>query len=123
MLPSGAEAVLHSFGQGTDGEFPAAGLVAVRNELFGTTLGGGDSPGQSQDCISSGEDRAPGYYRCGTIFKINQFGQEHVVYRFRGYPDGANPESSLVDVNGVLYGTTKWGGTARYYGTIFSLVP
>jgi uncharacterized repeat protein (TIGR03803 family) len=123
MTPRGAELVLHSFGRGTDGAFPAAGLVAVKNELFGTTLGGGDSPRRPRDCISSGVDRVPGYYRCGTIFKINQFGQERLVYHFQGYPDGANPQDALTDVDGVLYGTTTWGGSATYYGTIFRLLP
>lgn len=123
MTTGGSEIVLHSFGQGSDGAFPSAGLVAVNNEFYGTTLGGGDSPRQTKDCISSGDVRVPGYYRCGTIFKINQFGQERVVYRFKGDPDGANPEDTLTDVGGVLYGTTLWGGTATYYGTIFRILP
>ncbi|MGC2407201.1 MAG: hypothetical protein WA431_12405 [Candidatus Cybelea sp.] len=67
-----------------------AGLVAINNELYGTTLGGGD--------------RVPGYYRCGTIFKINQYGSARVIDRFRGDPAGANPTDALSNVNGVLHG-------------------
>lgn len=123
VTTGGSEAVLHSFGRDTDGAFPVAGMVAINNELYGTTLGGGDSPRQSKDCISSGDDRVPGYYRCGTIFKINQYGSERVIYHFRGDPDGANPQDSLTNLNGVLYGTTLWGGSSTYYGTIFRLLP
>jgi uncharacterized repeat protein (TIGR03803 family) len=123
MTTGGAEIVLHSFGRGDDGAFPSAGLVAVNGELYGTTLGGGDSPRQSKDCISSGDILPAGYYRCGTIFKVNPFGQERVVYRFKGRPDGANPLDTLTEAGGVLYGTTSWGGSATYYGTIFRILP
>ncbi len=33
-----------------------------------------------------------------------------VVYRFAGGTDGQNPQASLIDVNGILYGTTTFGG-------------
>jgi uncharacterized repeat protein (TIGR03803 family) len=56
-----------------------------------------------------------------------------VVYSFGGSPDGADPRASLIDVGGVLYGTTAGGApysgkTAnlcgvlyRYCGTVFSM--
>jgi uncharacterized repeat protein (TIGR03803 family) len=123
MTTAGSEIVLHSFGSGSDGAFPEAGLVEVNGALYGTTTGGGESPQHSSACISSGVEPDAGYYRCGTIFKIDKFGSEHVTYRFTGKPDGANPEAALTNVQGALYGTTFWGGTANYYGTIFRLLP
>jgi hypothetical protein len=124
MTTSGRESVLHSFGEGTDGAFPNAGLTAFNGELYSTTTGGGNSPRQPNQCISSGASQASlSSIRCGTIFKISPFGTEHVIYRFKGDPDGANPEAGLAQSNGVLYGTTYWGGTANFYGTIFRIIP
>lgn len=45
---------------------------------------------------------------------------------FAGHKNGAEPEASLIDVNGVLYGTTFTGGTSRKgsnAGTVFSIDP
>ncbi|MGA7283139.1 MAG: choice-of-anchor tandem repeat GloVer-containing protein [Candidatus Cybelea sp.] len=39
----GEEKVLHSFGNGTDGKQPFAGLIDVNGTLYGTTAGGGTS--------------------------------------------------------------------------------
>jgi|SRR5215469_12144001 len=58
--------------------------------------------------------------------------KEKVLYSFCGgqnCEDGANPTAALIAVNGILYGTTDWGG--RYSnnaciggcGTVFSLDP
>jgi len=113
MNTSGVEAVIHEFGKGSDGAFPAAGLVALNGALYGTTTGGGVN---SSRCLSS-------YFGCGTLFKISQFGTERVLYRFTGDPDGANPEAPLTLSNGFLYGTTDWGGLASHYGTVFRLFP
>jgi uncharacterized repeat protein (TIGR03803 family) len=43
ITPSGTEKVLHSFGSGTDGIFPAASLIDVGGTLYGTTRFGGTS--------------------------------------------------------------------------------
>ncbi len=124
MSTSGEETVIHSFGEGTDGAFPQAGLVAFKSELYGTTLGGGLSPGRSEQCISSGAAREPLVYsKCGTIYKIGPFGGERVLYRFKGAPDGANPEAALSVAGDSLYGTAYWGGTASFYGTVFRITP
>ena len=123
ITPQGHELVIHSFGSKLDGAYPVAGLSLHNGELYGTTSGGGDSPRRANECIGSGDVRPDGYYRCGTIFRTDPFGTEHVVYRFRGDPNGANPESSLRNVGGVLYGTTFWGGTSEFYGTVFRIIP
>jgi uncharacterized repeat protein (TIGR03803 family) len=50
-----------------------------------------------------------------------------VVYNFGAVPDADKPRASLIDVGGVLYGTTKYGGEGScangYYGcgAVFSL--
>jgi len=47
----------------------------------------------------------------------------HVLYSFKGNPDGAEPEAGLViDKDGALYGTTFAGGTSKL-GTVFELTP
>jgi uncharacterized repeat protein (TIGR03803 family) len=84
-------------------------LIEVSGTLYGTTISGG----------------AHSY---GTAFSITTTGDEHVLHSFSGAPDdGADPVASLIDVNGMLYGTTIGGGT--YYdtyggdGTVFALSP
>lgn len=42
------------------------------------------------------------------------------LYRFGGHPDGARPEAGLINVKGMLYGTTELGGRRRA-GAIFSV--
>jgi uncharacterized repeat protein (TIGR03803 family) len=52
---------------------------------------------------------------------FNPSGAESVVYRFQGGTDGFTPQGDLLDVKGVLYGTTAEGGTSNYYGTVFKV--
>jgi uncharacterized repeat protein (TIGR03803 family) len=114
---TGTENVLHNFGAGSDGSNPRASLVDVHGTLYGTTSAGG-----SYGCYGS-------YYsNCGTVFSITPSGTEQVLHSFSGYPvDGALPYASLVDVNGILYGTTDLGGRGECYysgdacGTVFSI--
>lgn len=114
ISPGGTEQILHAFGGGSDGANPIAGLIVGGGELYGTTMNGGLHPGSS--CPGVGNT-------CGTIFAVDAFGREKVVYRFRGHPDGANPEAPLTYVSGALFGTTTWGGAYDYYGTVFSIAP
>lgn len=110
---SGNEKVLHSFGDyPNDGVSPDYGLVAVKNGVYGTTPSGGN--GQCEiSSISVG---------CGTIFKVSKSGHEDVLYNFQGSTDGSDPEGGLTALNGVLYGTTTWGGASSCYcGTVFSV--
>jgi uncharacterized repeat protein (TIGR03803 family) len=51
-----------------------------------------------------------------------------VVHRFTKVRDGSDPEAGLLNSNGVLYGTTTYGGTLRGCsglgcGTVFSIGP
>jgi uncharacterized repeat protein (TIGR03803 family) len=105
----GAETVLHSFGIGSgDGTYPDAGLLNVKDTLYGTTDSGG------------------AYVYDGTVFKITTAGVESVVHSFKGDPDGGLPFAGLINVNGTLYGTTGYGGSGSCdigCGTVFSLSP
>jgi uncharacterized repeat protein (TIGR03803 family) len=100
VSPSGTEKVLYTFKGGTDGLGPAAGLIAVNGDLYGTTTGGG----------SAGE---------GTVFKVTTSGSESVVHSFGGPPDGAYPYGGLLALHGSLYGTTYAGGLN--YGAVFKM--
>jgi uncharacterized repeat protein (TIGR03803 family) len=100
--------VLFSFGGGSDGGYPDAGLIAdAKGNLYGTTEFGG------ADCDGTGNG-------CGTVFKLTPKGKETVLYSFDG-SGGANPRGGLiVDAKGNLYGTTYVGG-AHNRGTVFEL--
>jgi len=92
------ETVLHSFGDGSDGAYPQADLLDVDGVLYGTTVSGGTNDE-------------------GTVFEITASGGESVLYSFKGGTgDGAHPTADLTDVGGVLYGTTREGGTTHENG-------
>jgi uncharacterized repeat protein (TIGR03803 family) len=96
-INTSSEHVLHSFINGSDGAFPAAGLLNVNGTLYGTTLLGG-----AKNCYFGG---------CGTVYSISTAGKEKVVYRFKGGNDGVQPLGGLIDVKDRLYGTTSTGGS------------
>jgi uncharacterized repeat protein (TIGR03803 family) len=101
--------VIYKFHGGTDGDGPLAGLVADANgNLYGTTEGGGDT-----DCDSG--------WGCGTVFKVDANGNERILYRFTGAPDGEEPMAGLtIDSDGNLYGTTYTGGSSGE-GAVFKV--
>jgi uncharacterized repeat protein (TIGR03803 family) len=91
---NGTETILHRFGIGSDGANPYAGLTDLGGTFYGTTAGGG---ADSQ----------------GTVFKITTSGSESVLYSFGKTLDGGTtPVGRLIDVNGMLYGTTMYGGSS-----------
>ncbi len=95
VTPAGALTTLHSF-DGSDGQFPYAGLVqGTDGNLYGTTHG--ESP-NNPICA--------GTYGCGTVFKITLGGTLTTLLRFDG-SDGAYPYAGLAQASdGYFYGTT-----------------
>jgi uncharacterized repeat protein (TIGR03803 family) len=96
ITPSGTVTTLYSFGNGTDGANPYAGLVQdAAGNLYGTTEEGGANG-------------------AGTVFKLTPSGTFTTLYTFcskSGCKDGGNPEAALVQAtDGNLYGTTLYGG-------------
>jgi uncharacterized repeat protein (TIGR03803 family) len=83
---TGAETVLHSFCSQTnceDGQNPFAGLIKVKNSLFGTTYFGGDNG-------------------VGTVFKLKlASGTEKMLLSLGGIV-GESPQAGLINVNGAL---------------------
>jgi uncharacterized repeat protein (TIGR03803 family) len=111
ITKSGVETILHSFGAPGDGINPAARLLNVNGTLYGTTTYGGAKGG-------------------GTIFSIKQDGAEKAIYNFDSTyakrDNGYYPVAGLIDVDGILYGTTEHGGVAYCgqflsCGTVFSV--
>jgi len=113
IMTSGSERLLHSFGGPGDGLFPYGGLLDVNGTLYGTTSNGGS--------ISCGL-RYGGIPGCGTVFKATTSGAESVLHSFGAFGDGEYPYAGLVDVNGLLYGTTTAGGM-KDAGTVFAVSP
>lgn len=101
---TGVERVLYRFLGDSDGEYPYASLINVNGTLYGTTTAGGGGP--------------PG--GCGTIYSVTTSGAEKVLHRFGHRNDGCVPEVGLVDMKGMLYGTTTQGGSPGN-GTIYSV--
>lgn len=113
---AGALTTLHSF-NGTDGAWPAAGLVqGTDGNFYGTTGIGGDLTCNAPD-------------GCGTVFKITPSGTLTTLHIFNG-TDGASPSAGLIQgTDGDFYGTT-WGGAlatncanVHGCGTVFRITP
>lgn len=108
----------------TDGASPTAALLEMNGVSYGTTRFGG---GNDNGCY--------GLFRgCGTVFSFDaSTGAEKVVHAFcasGSCAEGSLPIGGLTGVNGILYGTTLYGGSGngcddmgRGCGTVFSLDP
>lgn len=97
--------VLYNFGGAADGGDPYASLIR-------------DSAGNLYSTGGYG-----GTFFAGVVYKVDQKGNETVLYNFTGGADGAYPESPLVlDRAGNLYGTTTQGGSANA-GVVFKVDP
>jgi uncharacterized repeat protein (TIGR03803 family) len=106
ITSAGKERVVYSFHKNTrDGSSPYAPLLESSGTFYGTTSSGGTA------------------YGYGTVFSVTKAGVEHVLYRFKGGEDGENPDSALVELNGVMYGTTPAGGGKYGNGTVFAIDP
>jgi uncharacterized repeat protein (TIGR03803 family) len=120
-LKSGTETVIYSFcsRQGcTDGASPV-GLTSANGALYGTTFAGG-----SDSCAGG----------CGTVFTIDpNSGTETVLHSFlcskracrKGLAKkGQSPYAGPIYEDGILFGTTGYGGTGiEQQGTVFSVDP
>lgn len=112
--------VRYTFQGGTDGQAPyAAPIEDAAGNLYGTTVFGGNGAG----CPVADHGG------CGTVYKIAPNGTGSVLHVFTGGGDGRFPESTLImDADGNLYGTTRYGGSAQCQsgagcGTVFKLAP
>jgi uncharacterized repeat protein (TIGR03803 family) len=99
---------LYDFTGGSDGGYPAGGLIE-------------DSAGNLYGTASSSASN------WGNVFEVSPGGNETVLYSFcaDGFPcvDGGAPESTLLaDSAGNLYGTASFGGTSKA-GVVFELSP
>jgi uncharacterized repeat protein (TIGR03803 family) len=96
--------VLHNFGSGSDGQYPASGLIRdAAGNLYGTTEYGGDN-------------------QEGTVFELTPIAgggwTETVLHSFGSGTDGYGPNAGVIlDAAGNLYGTTESGGT-KIQGTV-----
>jgi uncharacterized repeat protein (TIGR03803 family) len=111
----GQETVLYSFGGGTDGATPLAGVTMdAKGNLYGTTSAGGSST-------------------YGTVFQLTPVEgsrswarhawTETILHNFTHQDDGDVPYAGLtIDPFGNLYGATTGGG-ANGGGTVFELTP
>ncbi len=113
------ETALYAFKGGSDGANPAAEVIDLAGNLYGTTFDGGIT-----GCRSKG---------CGTVFRLSAPASaggawtETVLYAFPGRSHGANPQAALLYAAGHLYGTTARGGLDclpnATCGVVFRLTP
>src|SRR5579863_2858348 len=102
------EKVLYSFQGGTDGAYPAGGVVFDKQgNLYGATQQGG-------------ADNCSPMAACGTVYQLSPPGQkggawtEAILHVFKGkaFNDGEFPAGGVItDASGNIYGTTSYGGT------------
>jgi len=121
---------LHSFGGGTDGQSPNAGVIfGTDGSLYGSTAGGG---------VVWPSLHAAAY--TGTIYKLSPpsdcstvscYWTKSILYKFMGGSDGGLPGvgNLVFDAAGNLYGVTVHGGNLggdcsnTGCGTVFELMP
>jgi uncharacterized repeat protein (TIGR03803 family) len=96
---SGNESIVYRFKGRADGAYPTGGLLALEDDLYGTTQYGGAA---TRFCANG----------CGTLFKVTGAGAKTALHAFKygRIADGAYPAASLVAIGGELYGTTAGGG-------------
>ena len=148
--PAGKETVLHAFTGEPDGRYPHAALLAYRGNFYGMTEDGGakdlgtvfkitpkgkltiihsftNSPGEGYYPLGATLLNVNGkfygtvsatYTGSGAIFEITPSGSESLEYVFDD--NAAGVASSVIDVGGLLYGTTINGGPADQ-GTVYAV--
>ena len=95
--------VLHSFlSEDYGAAYPAAGLVAVGQTLFGTTTFSDGGPYSS-------------------VFRVNTDGMGYAsIFGFNTPQDSGNPAAELIESDGTLYGASTQFGISGY-GTVFKV--
>lgn len=103
---AGVFTVLYSFTGGADGGLPVGRLVRDTNGIIhGVTETGGDPTCQ-----------------CGVVFRLDANGEETVLHQFFGFGGGYGPfDAGLLDVGGVLYGTSNGGDPDCRCGLVFQI--
>jgi uncharacterized repeat protein (TIGR03803 family) len=106
----GTLTTLHSF-TGPDGQYIVDPVIqATDGNFYGMSLTGGTGT-----CVYNG---IPG---CGTIYQITPAGVLTTLHYFTKTDSGNTDYGGLLQgTNGILYGTTEYGGIYEY-GTVFSL--
>ena len=115
------ETVLHNFeGPPNDGSRPSQNLtLAANGSLFGTTFAGSYS---KPICFPQS------YVGCGMIYQLAPPAVsggawiENILGTFNK-ANGGGPNGVVFGPGGALYGTTRIGGAAGSYGTIFQVIP
>src|SRR5581483_7128254 len=121
LTPGGhgyTESILLAFTGGNDGAGPVAGLyMDASGSLYGTTYTGGGS--------------AACQFGCGIVFELTPKKTKYVesiLNSFASGSDGASPAGGIIaDKNGILYGTTVYGGSTMCggtgCGTVYEMTP
>ncbi len=143
---SGGLTSFHSFSDGSDGAYPwATPIQAPDGDVYGITNNGshpgkiyritpngafstiGTAPSETIAPLILGSDgnlygTTPegGKYNEGTVFQLTLKGKLKIIHSFStDGKDGTNPSGPVMQgVDGKLYGTTVWRGTADQ-GTVF----
>jgi uncharacterized repeat protein (TIGR03803 family) len=119
--------ILWNFGNGTDGSGPGDLIMDANGELFGLTSGGGAYAQTDENGNPLG----------GTAFELTPpasgagLWTESVLWNFGNGNDASIPRGPLImDKDGNLYGTTRYGGPyaadggdTLIGGTVFKLIP
>lgn len=109
LIPSYTSAsysVIYNFVGGRNSGEPNGGLLPLNGIFYGTAAGG-------NRCGSNGRT-------CGTVFDVSTSGKERLLHRFHRH--GGGPGWPLVAGNGLMYGTTFYGG-ASSLGAVYRLEP
>jgi uncharacterized repeat protein (TIGR03803 family) len=119
LTPTRQFRVIHTF-TGTDGNQPEGGVLVNGDDLYGSTILGGDLT-----CYAPvGPDTKP--QGCGTLFRLDGKGKLTQLHVFIGKADGSAPLGVIQDAQGNLYGIAEFGGDPTCYapvgcGTIFKV--
>ena len=108
----GTYKIVHNFGAGSDGQYPAGGLVM-------------DGQGTLYGATTDGDSGCKGQGSGGTLFRLKASGgrwRESILYCFAGqYIDGFPYSGLIVDASGDLFGTAYAGPGG--VGDVFELAP